>query len=207
MNGGTMNKKIVIIIAAAVVVLVAVGAIVALNMNNKTSQPTSSSNNASKQTESIDTSKTFSPQDITKLPYVSTSTTTVSGQTVTSTTESDGKGTTKTSSTVSGMTTESYVTGNTVITCVNGACSKTTAEANPSTNQAVTNTSQYRDTAKNTGSETIDGKTYQVWKATGQAGDVTYYIDSENRIGRMSLASGTTVVYDYKDVSITIPQV
>lgn len=202
-----MNKKIVIIIAAVVVVLAAVGTAVAINMNNKTDKSTDSNNNTSKEADKTDTSKTFNPKDLTKLSYVATSTTTVSGQTVTSTTESDGKGTTKTSSTVSGMKTESYITGNDVITCIDGECSKTTVEADPSASQATLNASQYRDSAKNAGTETIDGKTYQVWKATGEAGEVSYYIDSENRIGRLTLSSGTTSVYEYKDVTITVPQV
>lgn len=202
-----MNKKTAIIIAIIVVVLAVAGAAIAfaMNQNNKSSNNQS---NSSKESSKTDTSKTFSPKDISKLSYVATSTMTVSGQTVTSTIENDGKGTQKTSSTTAGMTTESYITGNTVITCVDGTCTKTSVDpSSESSNQLANNAAQYRDTAKNTGSETIDGKTYQVWKATGPAGEVSYYIDSENRIGRIVLASGATTIYDYKDVSITVPQV
>lgn len=204
-----MNKKTAIIIAVVVVVLAIAGVAIALALNNQDNQSSNNqSNSSNEEANNTDPSKTFSPKDISKLSYVATSTTTVAGQTVTSTIESDGKGTQKTSSTVSGMTTESYVTGNTVITCVDGTCSKTTIDpSSEATSQLAANASQYRDTATNTGSETIDDKTYQVWKANGPAGEVRYYIDSENRIGRIALTSGTTIVYDYKDVSITVPQV
>lgn len=204
-----MNKKTAIIIAAIIVVLAGVGTAIAIAVNNQNNQQSNQSDNSNKEADNnADPSKTFSPKDPNSLSYVATSTTTVAGQTVTSTTESDGKGTLKTSSNVAGMVTESYIKGNEIITCVNGECTKTTAEANPEVSNSVVNTAEkYRDSTKNAGTETVDGKTYQVWKATGDAGEVSYYLDSENRIGRVVLSSGTTVVYEYKDVTITVPQV
>lgn len=104
---------------------------------------------------------------------------------------------------------ESYVTGDTVITCVNGECTKTAVD--PADKEAAAfaqNASQYKDSATNAGTEACPAGTCQVWKATGEAGDVTYYIDSENRISKIVLAqTGSETTFDYKDVTITVPTV
>lgn len=205
-----MKKKSIAIIVAIIAVLAIVGVVVAINMNNNkdgdtnnTSQTNQASNNAA------DPAKEFNPKSPDSLSYVSTSKTTVSGQTVESTTENDGKGTAKTSSSYGGMTTESYVTGDTVITCVNGECTKTAVD--PADKEAAAfaqNASQYKDSATNAGTEACPAGTCQVWKATGEAGDVTYYIDSENRISKIVLAqTGSETTFDYKDVTITVPTV
>lgn len=203
-----MKKKNIAIIVAIIAVLAIVGIVVALNMNNKDG---AADNNATNQTSNntADPAKEFSPKDLGTLSYVSKTTTTVSGQTVESTTESDGKGAAKTSSSYGGMTTESYVTGDTVITCVNGECTKTTVDpADKAAAEVSQNASQYKDSAKNTGTEACPAGTCQVWKATGDAGDVTYYIDSDNRISKIVLGStGSETTFDYKAVSITVPTV
>lgn len=200
-----MNKKTSgIVIGIVTVVVLIVAGILALNLNKK--NVNSEKPNTSDQSQKVDASKEFNPSDMSKLSYVATSTTTVSGQTVTSTIESNGK-TQKTSSTVAGMKTESYVTGNEVVTCVNGTCEKQTVDtSSDASNGAVQNIAQYKNTAKYSGKETVDGVEYNVWKATGSLGEVTYYIDSQNRIGKMSFGS-TVATYEYKDVTITVPTV
>ncbi len=206
-----MNKKTIAIIVAVIAVLAVAGVAIAMNLNNgnsdannQTGQDTTNNNAAN-----VDPSKEFNPQSLDTLSYVATSTTTVNGQTSQSTTESDGKGTTKSSSSFGGMTTESYVTGNTVVTCVNGECSSSTVDTtSEEANSLAQDASQYKDSATNTGTEACPAGTCQVWKATGPAGDVTYYIDDENRISKIVMSSNNAeTVYEYKDVSITIPTV
>lgn len=206
-----MNKKTIAIIVAVIAVLAVAGVAIAINMNNNSdttnNQAGQSSNNDS--AANIDPSKEFNPQSLDTLSYVATSTTTVSGQTVESTIESDGKGVTKSSSTFGGMTTESYVTGDTVITCIDGECSSSTVDATSEEGAALAqDASAYKDSATHSGSEACPAGTCQVWKATGPAGDVTYYIDDENRISKIVMSgSNAETVYEYKDVSITVPTV
>lgn len=201
-----MNKKTAAIIAAVVLVLAIVGVVVALNMNkNKDNQANNSDNNSSEQSNQSSTDS-FNPTDPSTLSYVATSTTTVSGQTVTGTIESDGKGTQKVSNTVAGMTTESYIKGNDVTVCMNGSCTKQTVDATSTdaANQAAANAAQYRDTATKVGTEACGSDTCQVWTATGSIGEIKYWIDSKNRVSKLTVG-GNEIVYDYKDVSITIP--
>lgn len=202
-----MKKKTVIIIAAIVVVLAAAGVTAAVVVNNQDKKTDTQNNSSNSDSSNVDTAKTFAPKNLAELAYVASSTTTVAGQTVTSTIESDGKGTTKTSSTVAGMVSETYITGNDVVSCVDGTCSKTTVDPSTAPDTLAADTTKYRDSAKNAGSETIDGKTYQKWTiTTEEAGEITYYIDDSNRVGRIVMSTAT-IVYDYKDVSITVPQV
>lgn len=201
------NKTIIAIIVAVVAVLAIAGIIYAMSMNN--SKTSDSVNGTSETSSNVDPAKEFNPEPLSTLAYVSTTSTTVAGQTVESTTESDGKGTTKTSSSFGGTTTESYVTGTTVITCVNGECTKTQAEAASEEMTATAqDASQYKSTATHTGEEACGSETCQVWKATGPAGEVMYYVNGENRIAKISMSgTGATTTYEYKSVSITVPTV
>ena len=205
-----MNKKTIGIVAAVVVVLAIVGIAIALNMNKSGEGDASSKTNQSSSgstSSNVDPAKAFNPQPLETLSYVATSKTTVNGQTVESTIESDGKGVTKTSSSYGGMTTESYITGDTVVTCVNGECSASTVDANSEQSTALAqDASKYKDSATHVGAEDCPAGTCQVWKATGPAGDVTYYLDDKNRISKIVMAQAETT-YDYKDVSITVPTV
>lgn len=207
-----MNKKTIAIIVAVIAVLAVAGVAIAINMNNGSND----ANNQSSQTSndnstpsSVDPSKEFNPQALNDLSYVATTKTTVNGQTVESLTESDGKGNVKTSSSFGGMTNESYVSGSTVITCVNDECTTSTVDSSSEEATSLSqDASQYKDSAKHSGTEACPAGTCQVWKASGAAGDVTYYIDDENRISKIVMSgSGAETVYEYKDVSITIPTV
>lgn len=207
-----MNKKTTAIILAAIAILAIIGVIVAINMNsssdndtnNQSGQP--SDNNTSR---TVDPSQEFNPQTLEGLSYVATSTTTVDGQVMKSVTESDGKGKIKTSSSIEGIDSESYVDGDTVITCINGECTKSTVDASAEEQATATqDMDQYRKSAQYAGTEACSTGTCQVWKANGPVGEVTYYIDEQNRIAKVSMgAGGTETTYDYKDVSITIPTV
>ena len=203
-----MNKKTTAIIAAIIAILAIVGIVIAINMNNDKND---GANNQTNQTanSNVDPSKEFNPQPVDSLSYVATSTTTVSGQTIESTTESDGEGTMKTSSTAGGMKSESYIKGDTITTCVNDECSTSKVDASAEESAAaMQDASQYKDSAKHSGTEACPAGTCQVWKATGPAGDVTYYIDDQNRISKITMSgTSTEVTYEYKDVSITIPTV
>lgn len=200
------NTKIITIVAAVIALIAIVGIVVAMNMNNQDEAANTQTNQA---TNTTDPSKEFNPQSLDSLSYVSTSTTTVAGQTVESKTESDGKGVLKTSSSYGGTTTESYITGDTVITCVNNECSKTTVDANTeAAEDFAKEASSYKDTAEYIGTEPCGGDTCQVWKANGPAGEITYAIDSENRIAKITLAgTGAETVYEYKAVTIVVPAV
>lgn len=102
--------------------------------------------------------------------YVATSTSTVDGKVMKSSTESDGKGTMKTS--------------------------------------VAQDINQYRESAQYIGTETCPAGTCQVWRANGPGGEVSYYIDSQNRISKIRMGEGgTETTYEYKDVSIVIPAV
>lgn len=203
-----MNKKTAIIIAAVVVVLAGAGVGIALALNNQMKDDNTTSD-TNKQENKVDTATTFKPQDPTKLSYVATSTAKVGEQSVTSTIESDGKGVQKSTSEAAGMKTESYMTTDFVITCMNGSCTKTAIDKNAATtDSAAIDTSKFSSSAKNAGTETINGKNYQVWKVTVEEfGEITYYLDSENRIGRVVMGTTSTVDYEYKPVTITLPQV
>lgn len=203
-----MNKKSTIIAVVAVAVLAVIGIVVAMNLNKDTSK--SEQTNTSNSTKLADPAKEFSPQALDSLAYVATSKMTVSGQTITGTTESDGKGTQKTTSETAGMKSESYITGDTVVTCMNGQCSKTTVSAaDKEASAALTSDlSKYKDSATNAGTGDCPAGTCQVWKANGPSGEVSYYIDSQNRISKIALGDGNMeMTYDYKDVSITVPSV
>ncbi|MGH7218571.1 MAG: hypothetical protein ACREGE_03975 [Candidatus Microsaccharimonas sp.] len=207
-----MNKKTIAIIVAVIAVLAVAGVAIAINMNNNASDDANNQSNQTSNNETpsgVDPSKEFNPQPLNELSYVATTKTTVSGQTVESTTESDGKGTTKSSSSFGGMTTESYVKGNTVVTCVDGECSTSTVDTtSEEATSLAQDASQYKDSAKHSGTEACPAGTCQVWKASGPAGDVTYYVDDENRISKVVMSdTGAEMVYEYKDVSITIPTV
>ncbi len=201
------NKKTIAIVVAVIALLAIVGIVVAINMNNN--KDGGANNQANQTSNDADPAKEFNPQALDSLSYVSTTTTTVAGQTVESTTESDGKGTLKTSSSYSGTTTDSYVMGSTVVTCVNGECSKTTVDTSSAESAALAqDASQYKDSATHSGTEACGSETCQVWKATGPAGEVTYYINGQNRIAKISMSgTGAVVTYEYKDVSITVPTV
>lgn len=202
-----MKKKTVIIIAAIIVVLAAAGVTAAVVVNNQDKKTDTQNNSSDEGSNNNATSNTFEPKNLNELSYVATSTTTVADQTITSTIESNGKGTTKTSSTTAGMSTESYITGNEVITCIDGACSKTTVETDATSDQLNADLSKYRNNATSAGNETIDGQSYKVWTVTGEAGDtIKYYLDNDNRIARITMTN-STIVYEYKDVSFTVPQV
>ncbi|MES2631108.1 MAG: hypothetical protein V4611_04060 [Patescibacteria group bacterium] len=205
------NQKTIAIVAAVIALLAIVGIAAAVNMNNKDGDANNQTNQTSSESASnnVNPSKEFNPQALDSLSYVATTTTTVAGQTVESQTESDGKGTVKTSTSYSGMTTDSYVSGNTVVTCVNGECSKTTVDASSEEATALAqDASKYKDSATHVGTEACGSETCQVWKATGPAGDVTYYINGQNRIAKISMSGTNAVVtYEYKDVSITVPTV
>lgn len=198
-----MNKKTTAIIAAVIAVLAIIGIVAAVNMNNNDQ----GTNNQTSQTSNSDPAKEFNPQSLESVSYVATTKVTVSGQTVESITESDGKGTLKTSSVSGGMTSESYINGGRLTTCINGECTTATVEGNSQEAAAATqDASQYKDSAKHSGTGECPAGTCQVWKATGPAGDVTYYIDDQNRISKLVVdASGAETTYEYKDVSITVP--
>ena len=204
-----MNKKTTGIIVAVVAVLAIVGIVIALNMNKNsdgdTNQPNQSSNTS--KASNVDPAKEFAPQPLDSLAYVATAKTTVGGQTVETVTESDGKGTFKVSSTTQGTKSESYVSGSTVISCVNDECTKSTVDADSQEAASLApSVAEYKDSATYSGSEACPAGTCQVWKATGSLGEVTYYIDDQNRISKVVMGQAETV-YEYKNVSITVPAV
>ena len=106
-----MNKRTTVIILAAIAILVIAGVVVAMTMSgDKESGTDRSSTQSSSDDARVDPSKEFNPHMLENVSYVATSTATVDGKVMKSSTESDGKGTMKTSSSFEGVNSESYVT-------------------------------------------------------------------------------------------------
>lgn len=195
------KKNLQKVIIAVIALLLIIGAVVVWSIAASNQTDTDSSDSTA-----VDPAKEFAPINPDTVAHETTSSTTSSGMTITTTTRNDGKGTSVSSTVVNGESTDTYVTDNAIITCINDICRKSSASTEDIQSQPSLNPDQFQATAKHSGTESCGSGNCEVWTVETDNGDIVYYVDDQNRINKVT-AGGASITYSYKDVVITVPEV
>ncbi len=202
-----MKKTIPIIIALIIVVA---GAAVFLMARNNDDTPTQT-------TSQGESTNSFNAVSTSGVSFVATiTTTTTDGKTVTGVMESDSKnGAVKYTASTAGATTTMIYTKDAFYMCQTADnCIKSSA-ANASFNPSAYEYSddelaQFKSSSTKVGTESCPSGTCDVWNVSSEGYQSKIYLDQKTK--RVSQVVGgtdqatSTIVYDYKDVTVTIPQ-
>ena len=206
-----MKSKLIGVILAVVVVGGGAGAFL-LTQNSDSDSSKSNSNDSS---ESQDSSPTFNPKATKNQAFSATLEGTSEGSALNGTLESDGKGTIHFTGTQAGETAEYFATSDgSFIFCQGEECFKSPAsQSGVSTDDyEVTeeDIAKYKSKATSLGSESCPSGTCNVWEYNDDDGTKTkIYIDKKtDYVSQVVGQDGTDtfkIVYDFKDVTITLP--
>jgi len=206
-----MKKRIVI--GVIIAFLIGGGAVYFLTKSDKKDNSETKANSNSSQSSS---GSDFAPVSTKGLDFTATITSTGASGESTAKIEQDGDKT-RYVATADGQETQVIYTSDAYYTCTNGQCYKfaKTQSANSGVDVGSyeydeSEIANFRNTAAYKGKQDCPAGTCDVWSVTTAEETSTLYIDSKTK--RISQVEGTNagvtskIVYDYKDVTIDVPQ-
>ncbi len=204
-------------------VLVFVGGFVAITSLSDDSETEPSSSSSSEVASTDANEPTFAPVNTFDESFVATISGTTEGQSFSAILESDGNGVTKFSSTdENGSSFEFYNTPDSTINCSEGQCVKLPSSGEASNTEEYTfnqsDFDKFKETAEYEGEEDCPAGKCDVWLVAdddvagnpSQSLETKIYISKKDQ--RISQVVGmqngevTTIVYEFKDVTITLPE-
>ncbi len=205
-----MNKIITLIVLAVIVV----GGGTAIILTNKDSKDSMNSSRANSSKTQTGQGNDFSALPTADLSFVATLTSTANGKTVKTVMESDAKtGAVRYASDTMTMiyTKDAYYICQTAENCFKYKLGQGSgASFNPKDYQYDSSKiDSYRNSSTKLGTESCPAGTCVVWQVTNGGYVSKIYVDSKTkRVSKVTSSQGetsTTIIYDYKDVSVQVP--